>query len=453
MKLPGTPPLLEGTLLVDDASREQFAVDLALNVRRVPLAVLQPGSVQDVVRIVQYANRQQIKVALRGQGHSRYGQTLAEAGIVIDSSTLRSVQLCGPGSVDARGGAFWGDVTELTLPQDLTPPVLGTCLKLSVGGILSVGGYGSTAHRYGGIVDTVQELDVVTGSGELVRCSPQLERELFEMVLAGMGQIGFIARARLTLVPAPAQVVRQDLYYDQLDAFLADAQRLALEARFDHLNARATQRSDGAWIFSINVGRFYRPPQEPGWTLVPDEGMNYRFRSEPMRASFVDYLHRETGKNTIEKAGRERNPRREPSVTMFVPASDAKDFIAEVLASPASLAGLADFQFNPFSVRRLTRPLFKFPDEDVAFGVWLYPRNVALEDDASFAAALEANRHLLARMRAIGGKAYPPYAPYSSPKEWAEHYGPETWRRLTAAKQRYDPNHVLGPSLGMFPSA
>ena len=91
-----------------------------------------------------------------------------------------------------------------------------------------------------------------------------------------------------------------------------------------------------------------------------------------------------------------------------------------------------------------------FPDEDISYMVWLYPRNTPLHDESGYRAVTEINRQILERMRAVGGKSYPPYAPYFSQAEWEEHYGPETWHRLASAKREYDPNHVLTPEMCMF---
>src|SRR5205814_193872 len=78
--LPGVPKL-DGELLLDESSRKAIAVDWGNLFHRVPAAVLRPGSVDDIVKIVRYANQHALKIAIRGQGHSRYGQTQAEAGI------------------------------------------------------------------------------------------------------------------------------------------------------------------------------------------------------------------------------------------------------------------------------------------------------------------------------------------------------------------------------------
>src|SRR5262245_65888468 len=78
-------PKLDGELLLDDASRQAIDGDASNIFHRIPAAVLKPGSVQDIVEMVGFANRHALKVAIKGNGHSTYGQSQAEGGIVIDS--------------------------------------------------------------------------------------------------------------------------------------------------------------------------------------------------------------------------------------------------------------------------------------------------------------------------------------------------------------------------------
>ena len=109
------------------------------------------------------------------------------------------------------------------------------------------------------------------------------------------------------------------------------------------------------------------------------DGPCYSFRSEPQLATFASYLQREAGKNSADLISRRVNPRREPSITMIFPASATQEFMESLAANPADMGALADFQFNAYNVRAHRRPLYMFPNEDVAFGFWLYPRNVPLE--------------------------------------------------------------------------
>ena len=73
--------------------------------------------------MVVYANKRGLKIAMRGQGHSRYGEAQVEGGIVIDASASNAVRWHGNDAVDAEPGALWGHVAKLTLDKNLTPPV------------------------------------------------------------------------------------------------------------------------------------------------------------------------------------------------------------------------------------------------------------------------------------------------------------------------------------------
>jgi cytokinin dehydrogenase len=142
-------PPLDGQLIFDDAVRQAAGGDYGGHVRRSPMAVLKAGSAADVARMVAYANKHGLKIAMRGQGHSQYGQSQVEGGIVIDSSSLNAVRRHGNDAVDAEPGALWGDVAKMTLDKNLTPPVMPDAMMLTVGGTLSAGGIGETTYRYG----------------------------------------------------------------------------------------------------------------------------------------------------------------------------------------------------------------------------------------------------------------------------------------------------------------
>jgi FAD/FMN-containing dehydrogenase len=267
------------------------------------------------------------------------------------------------------------------------------------------------------------------------------------MVLAGLGQCALIVRARLRLVPAPSQLVHQTLIYDDLDSYLSDAKRLLLDGRFDH-QSLLVQQANSSWSFRMGVGKFYSPPKEPDLSRL-EAGLRFSSKLEPTRDSYWDYVHGEAIDTAVTTAA--RSQRRDGALVMFVPSSAAKDFLTQILATLSKSAfGLTSFDFPPLNIHRHTRPLLKLPDEDVAFSFWLYPRSVPVHDSAAYAEMMRINGALLERMRTVGGKAYPPFAPYSLPAEWEDHYGPETWQRLSDAKKKFDPNNVLTPGPGVF---
>lgn len=440
-------PKLDGILLFDESSRKATATDRGNIFHRIPIAVLKPGSVQDVVKMVQYANEYSLKIAMRGQGHSRYGQSQTEAGIVIDSSTLNAIQPPGNDSVDAGPGAFWGDVAKATLARNLTPPVFADTMTLTVGGTLSVGGLGNTSQHYGAQIDNATELDVVTGEGRLVTCSLQRESELFNMVIGGLGQCGIIVRARIRLVPAPRNVVLHNLVYDDLETYILDQKQIALEGRFDHQYGTASRKRNGPWSFTIQLGKFYTSQDEPNLAAL-ERGLRFRSQSGPIRMTYSEYLHRFDARNADEIASG-RSSRPTAHIAVWIPPAATKDYVSRILSMSSDVAGVDLFSFWPLNTRRFTRPLFRVPNEEIVFSIWMN-RSVAPDDPKALSAMLESNHSLLQQMRMIGGKDYRQYGMVLSQAEWAEHFGADVWRRFSDAKRKFDPNNVLTPGPQIF---
>lgn len=444
-------PRFDGQLLVDSTSRRAIAIDYSNVFHRIPAAVLQPRSGEDILRIVRYANDRSLKIAIRGDGHSQYGQTQAAGGIVIDSRTLRTVQPPAGSSIDVQPGAYWADVAGATLGRQVTPRIYpGTCMMLTVGGTLSVGGIGNTSHRYGAQIDNVLELDVVTGDGRLITCSDTHESELFNLVLGGVGQCGIIVRARLPLMKAPKEVLIQELRYDDLDAYIGDQLRLAWDGRYDHLRGDA-YRKDGRWTFIMEVGKYFSPPNVPDMTVL-HRGLQFTSASTLPRMTYGQNLFRfETARPNLSAAKR-------AFIAAFIPASVVKEFVSTILAmSPEQAAlpragGTERFPVYAVNTVRFSRPMLRLPREKEAFMVWLF-RGVPAIDAPALARLQQSNRELLARMTTLGGKRYSPYSGMMSSREWAAHFGPDVWQRLSAAKKKYDSNNVLSPGPGMFTAA
>lgn len=113
-----------------------------------------------------------------------------------------------------------------------------------------MGGVSAALATRGLLIDIVQSLEVVTGDGECVRCSPTEHAELFRAALGGLGQYGIIVAATLPLVPLPQRQVSVTLCYDALCAFMGDLERFAREH---------TQRCDGlvAGMYASSMGTIY----------------------------------------------------------------------------------------------------------------------------------------------------------------------------------------------------
>ena len=176
---------IRGEVLVDDASRESVATDFGHMIVRKPGAVVRPASTEDVASTVKFAVRHGLSVSTRGGGPSQTGQSLSDQ-IVLDMGSLVQVLEVDPGQGRAtcQAGLKWRALVQQLTPQQLSPPVLTNNLEVTIGGTLSTGGLGVASWRHGTQADNCVELEVVTGEGEIVRCSSQQHQDLFDGVRA-----------------------------------------------------------------------------------------------------------------------------------------------------------------------------------------------------------------------------------------------------------------------------
>lgn len=450
-------PHLDGSLETAPEVLAAFAGDFGRVVRRTPTAVLRPGSVRDVAAVVRYARRHGLSVAVNGQGgmtghresHSNYGQATAEGGIAIDAKPLAAVGAVGATGVDVEAGATWAAVTDAALAAGRTPPVLTDFLHLSVGGTLSAGGLGGTMQKVGSQADNVTELRVVTGTGEVVTCSATRNASLFEAVLAGVGQCGLIVGARVRLDPAPAAALELALYYDDLDAYLADQRTVMRDGRFSHQAGQIVPRPDGSgWRYMIEAAAYYSPPDAPDRGALLDGLADDRPSARVTEWTYGDWVRRLDARMAQLQAG---GFWAEPHlwVAVLVPDSQVADFTADLTAdlAPADM-GPGPALFYPIRTSRITRPLFMVPDEPVAWVVALL--RFPAPGTTDVARQLAQNRRIYDGAVARGGKQYLIGAvPDVGAADWRRHFGAR-WPGLAAAKARFDPDHVLTPGQGIF---
>ena len=456
--VPHWHPPLDGSFADDNATLEEAETDQGGIVRRRPRAVLRPRSVEDVVRIVRYANRNRIAVAPRGRGHSAYGQTLAADGIVIDSSTLDKVVSVSGNAMVVDAGASLETVYRAAYEVGCTLPVTTGCTMLSVGGWIGVGGVGVESPWYGAFTDQVSELQVVTGEGRLVTCSETREPELFEMMLAGMGQCGIIVRATLRLIPAFGQVTWRTMTYEALEPFLDDQRRLAADDRFNSLWS-GIFRQQGIWRYRFTVGRFGRNGEDTD-PLALMEPVSRGRVSDPVRRTYAEIAAATFGRPLPAGArtGQSSSPARapagstlvsRPALALYVPASAARDIIAPLLASRSDSAGITTIECVAQNTQRFRRQLFRLPNEEQIFTCWIL-RTAYRDSGPGLAEQLEANARFLERAVALGAKRYPPFGGVTTPADWRVHYGENLYRRFAAAKRKYDERSILSPGAGIF---
>ncbi|KAL2327194.1 hypothetical protein Fmac_020621 [Flemingia macrophylla] len=208
----------------DPQTLKLASTDFGRTVYKTPWAVFEPSSVSDISALISFSNSLStpFTIATRGRAHSTLGQAMAQGdGVVLNMTNLINFRKgsgisvsCSPSGycyADVGGEQLWIDVLHASLKHGLTPLSFANYLYLTVGGTLSNAGISGRAFRFGPQISNVLELDVVTGKGELVTCSPEKGSKLFFAALGGLGQFGVITRARIPLAPAPTRANQEYL--------------------------------------------------------------------------------------------------------------------------------------------------------------------------------------------------------------------------------------------------
>ncbi|HET6950640.1 MAG TPA: FAD-binding protein [Acidimicrobiales bacterium] len=451
-------PRLDGTVVTAPDTLASFGGDFGRLVTGTPQAVLRPGSARDIAKMVGYARRNGLSIAMNGQSgtdgqlesHSNLGQALVTGGIAIDARGLSTIHAIDGDVADVDAGVTWAELGDAAAASGLTPPMLTDFIHLSIGGTLSVGGIGGTMQHAGAQVDTVRELQVVTGEGELVTCSRHRRAGLFNAVLAGAGQCAVIVRAKVALVPAATDALVFNLFYDDLDTYIADQLLVLGDGRFDYQEGQIVRRpDDSGWRYMMEVASYYTPPDAPDQDALLAGLSDVRADAVVLTPTYQEWAHRlDPVVAALKGAGFWDQVH--PWLTVFVPAATAAQFVAELVAelTPADLGAGVALLF-PFSTAPLRRPLFVVPRSGPAsFALTLL--RFPFPGPVDSAGMLAQNRALFDRAVALGGKRYIIGAvPDMSAADWRAHYG-GLWHDFAEAKGRFDPDGVLTPGQGIF---
>ena len=441
-------PSLDGELVLAGPELQAAADDFGHIISKAPIAVLIPGSIHDVRKLVHFARKHGIKVggmSTLGNTHSTYGQSQVEGGVVIDMSGLGEIHEINAGSALVDAGVRWVDLLQATLPLGKSPPSLTDYIDLSVGGTVSVGGIGGQAFRHGMHSDNVLELEVVTGEGKLVKCSPSKNKALFDAARAGLGQFGIIVRARVRLIDVPGQVRVYTAYYSDLATMTSDQEMVIDDGRFDYVEGFAEPGASG-WTYKIELVKYFAagaPPGDAALTgdLAFDEGtlavVDQDYFSFANRVGALVPLLKMFGIWDLPH----------PWIDMFVPGDAAVDFISGVLAetSPADVGPLPILIY-PFKRAKVTAPFMALPEGEICY---LFSILRTAIPPTSAAALVAKNRAIYEALRDIGGKRYSISSVPFSPADWVDHFGAK-WSAFAQAKCEFDPDNTLTPGQGIF---
>ena len=183
-----------------------------------PALIVQCAGPADVAAALRFARSEKLEVAVRGGGHSIPGFSSVDGGIMIDLSPMRGV-LVNPAAkrVIVQGGSTWHDVDVETQAHGLATTG-GLVSTTGVGGFTLGGGIGWLMRRYGLAADNLISADIVTADGEFVHASAEDNAELFWALRGGGGNFGVVTSFEYSLYEVGPTLAGGAIFYGGDDA-------------------------------------------------------------------------------------------------------------------------------------------------------------------------------------------------------------------------------------------
>jgi hypothetical protein len=178
-----------------------------------PDVIASCSTTQDVVAAVNRAREENLRVAVRGGGHSIAGLSAIEGGMLIDLAPMNGVE------VDAErkrakvgGGALWSDLDNAAQAHGLAVPG-GVVSDTGVAGLTLGGGYGWLRRKYGLSSDNLVEAELVTADGNVVKASADENPDLFWAIRGGGGNFGVVTSFTFQLHEVGPEVAFAATFY------------------------------------------------------------------------------------------------------------------------------------------------------------------------------------------------------------------------------------------------
>jgi FAD/FMN-containing dehydrogenase len=165
----------------------------------------------DVVAAVNFARENNLRLVVKGGGHSYQGTSNAADSLLIWTRNMNAVALhdafVGAGcarrdapqpAVTVEAGAIWGHVYDAVTTRTGRYVQGGGCMTVGVAGLIQSGGFGSFSKAYGTAAASLLEAEIVTADGAVRTANACTHPDLFwGLKGGGGGSLGVVTRLTL----------------------------------------------------------------------------------------------------------------------------------------------------------------------------------------------------------------------------------------------------------------
>jgi len=202
-------------LTKDNQDYESYRNGFNLNHQKYPKIIALCKNSKGVQEAIIYANRYQLKIAVKSGGHSFEGFSSVDDGLQINLSLMNQIDWVEGDRIKTQPAVILTDLYDFMLPKNRIIPV-GSCGTLGIGGLTLGGGYGFFAREHGLTCDSLIEATFIDGLGKqhIVQTGDDL---MWALKGGGNGNFGVVTEMTFKTYPAPTSFMRYRLQAYKLD--------------------------------------------------------------------------------------------------------------------------------------------------------------------------------------------------------------------------------------------
>ncbi|KAJ7444549.1 FAD-binding domain-containing protein, partial [Mycena galericulata] len=432
----------------------QYAADIfhdsASSSTQESVCSVEPGTAQDVARILQLVGSTRTPFAVKGGGHAWNPGFSSTTGVQIAMSRFNFVNYSKTSaSLTFGAGLLWDDIYAALDPLNITV-VGGRVVGVGAAGLLLGGGYSFFSNQYGMAVDNILAFDIVKPDGSESTVTATSDPDLFWALKGGLNNFGIVTAFTMRAIP----------YTRVWGALVAHSnQAEAYKSAFEVFNA-TSKDPKAAMLFGLNgIGgqaiqfavMFYDGPEQPAG--IYDAFLNIPGALVNNNGTFTmsEFL---AAVNVAGLEGTGGGP--QPRYTYTPELVDV--VIHEVSLNIPLLANVSGgfvYTVEPFSPGYLTAPLLPRTSDSAFPPTWTRAYSASVcnavfewpdaTGDAAGLAALQASvQRIQAAETARSGRALPRYSNLAlADTPLVELFGAANLARLREIAERVDPGRVM----------
>lgn len=381
-------------------------------------------------------------------------------------------------TADVLGMTTYEELLDATLPYGLMPLVVPQLKTITLGGAVTGLGIESTSFRDGLPHESVLEMDILTGSGEIVTATAENEHaDLYYAFPNSYGTLGYALRLKIALAPVKGFVALRHIRFHTVQdaaraiASITQTQQWAGES-VDFLDGTAFSRDEiyltlGQWTDQPDHGPsdytgkniYYKSIRTRGRDVLTTRDYIWRWDTDwfwcsgglglqkpwiraliPRRYLRSDVYHRVVGfgrrSGLVDTLARVRQRPLPEYVIQDIEVP--VDRLAEFMEFFDREVGITPVWLCPLTVRNTERPWDLYPltphTTYVNVGFW---SSVPIKPGAQMG---DVNRAIEAEVERLGGRKSLYSDSYYTPEEFWQIYNGATYDRV---KKAYDPQGRL----------